>query len=239
MNDLVVKRQWLIENPTPRVPICLCLDCSPSMSGKPELGAPPDTIGVPIDELNDGVRLFFNTIKNDEIAKYSAEIAIVAFSGVAELVLDFNYIENVEVPTLELDLKRGGTSIGEAVRLAIDALERRKQEYKHAGVDYYQPWLILMTDGYPTDDSHIPISQKIKSLVLDKKLVVFPIGIGSGSDMDVLKMFSPTRPPLRLKGLNFREFFEWLSQSVSRVSQSTPSEKVKLDIEGIKRWGAL
>lgn len=239
MNDLVIRRQWLIENPSPRVPICLCLDCSPSMSGKSELGTPPDTIGVPIDELNEGVSLFFNSIKNDEVAKYSAEVAIVAFSGVAELVLDFNFIENVIVPTLELDLELGGTSIGMAVELAIDALERRKQEYKHAGVDYYQPWLVLMTDGYPTDDSHIHISQKIRSLVLDKKLVVFPIGIGSGADMDVLKMFSPTRPPLRLKGLNFREFFEWLSKSVSRVSQSTPGERVELDLKGIKRWGNL
>ena len=57
--------------------------------------------------------------------------------------------------------------------------------------------------------------------------------------MPLTKMFSPNRPPLKLKGLNFQEFFEWLSQSVSRVSQSTPGDKVELDIEGIKGWAQL
>ena len=57
--------------------------------------------------------------------------------------------------------------------------------------------------------------------------------------MDVLAKFSPKRTPLKLKGLNFREFFAWLSKSVSKTSQSMPGEDVKLDFEGIKGWGEL
>ena len=57
--------------------------------------------------------------------------------------------------------------------------------------------------------------------------------------MNVLARFSPKRPPLRLQGLKFKEFFAWLSQSVSRTSQSTPGESVKLDVDGIKGWGEL
>jgi uncharacterized protein YegL len=38
--------------------------------------------------------------------------------------------------------------------------------------------------------------------------------------------FSKKKSPLRLQGLNFRLFFEWLSKSVVRVSQSRPGEKV-------------
>ena len=73
----------------------------------------------------------------------------------------------------------------------------------------------------------------------NKKLTIFPIGIGNSADMNVLKRFSPKRDPLKLKGLNFKEFFEWLSKSVSRVSQSTPGETVQLDLGGIKGWGEL
>lgn len=238
-SSLVLRKQWLVENPTPRLAVCLCLDCSPSMSGDPSLGAPPGTIGVPIDELNEGVRAFFQSVRDDPRARYAAEISLVGFSGEAELLLDFDPIEKVAPPTLFLELEHGGTSIGSAVDKALAALERRKNEYQSAGVDYFQPWLVLMTDGQPTDMTHLAVSERVREMVSGRKLSVFAIGIGDGADMGVLGMFSPTRAPLKLKGLSFPEFFEWLSRSVSTVSQSTPGEKVKLDQEGIKGWAEL
>lgn len=57
--------------------------------------------------------------------------------------------------------------------------------------------------------------------------------------MDTLARFSPQRTPLRLKERRFKEFFQWLSQSVSRTSMSMPGEKIKLDTEGIRGWGEL
>lgn len=238
--DLILRRQDLITNPTPRVPICLVLDCSPSMSGDVFRGAAiQQTSPRPIDELNDGIKVLFNAIKEDEVAKYSAEISIVAFSEVVEKIIDFDSISRITPPPVELDLERGGTSIGNGVDLALTLLEQRKKEYQDAGVDYYQPWLVLMTDGQPTDDTHISVSEKVVRLVDNKKLTVFPIGIGDGADMNVLSMFSPKRPPLKLKGLRFKEFFEWLSKSVSATSQSTPGENIPLDLDGIQGWGQL
>jgi uncharacterized protein YegL len=238
--DLVLRREDLVHNPTPRLPICLVLDCSPSMSGETRYGSSVEqTNPRPIDELNSGIELFFNSIKEDEIAQFSAEICLVAFSGVAEKVLDFDNIARIEPPVLQLEMSKGGTSIGTAVNLAIELLEERKSEYQEVGVDFYEPWLVLMTDGHPTDDSHNDSSINVSKLVLESRLQVFPIGIGHGVDMDVLKLFSPKRDPLRLKGLRFREFFEWLSKSVSNTSQSIPGEEIPLDIEGIKGWGAL
>lgn len=237
--DLVLRQKDLIENPTPRVPICLVLDCSPSMSGETRYGsAVEQTNPRPIDELNDGVKLFYNAVKEDEIAKYSAEVAVVAFSDVVETILDFESITRVDAPILSLEMKVGGTSIGRAVEQAMTLLDRRKEEYKNAGVDYFQPWLILMTDGQPTDDSHKDTAVDVARRINGKKLTVFPIGIGPAADMDVLAMFSPKRPPLRLRGLKFKEFFEWLSKSVSVTSQSTPGEEVELP-SGIEGWGTL
>ena len=133
------------------------------------------------------------------------------------------------------------TPMGEAVNLALDLLEERKQEYRDQGVDYYQPWLVLMTDGEPNGSSSEleRAIQRTDEAVRQRKLTVFPIGIGRDADMDTLAEFSPNRSPLRLQGLKFQEFFQWLSQSVSRTSQSIPGESVPLDFEGIKGWAEL
>ena len=241
MNDnLIIKQKDLIENPTPRVAVCLVLDCSPSMSGEVNYGSIiQQTNQRPIDALNEGVRCFFTAVKEDEIAKYSVEIAVVSFSGKAKIVLDFQSIENVDIPTLELDMEHGGTSIGTAVKLTLELLNKRKNEYKEAGVDYYQPWLVLMTDGQPTDDTHKDVSKTVRELINTEKLTIFPIAIGDGADMEVLSMFSPKRTPLKLKGLKFNDFFEWLSQSISPIPQSIPGEVIPLNKDGIKGWTEL
>ena len=126
--------------------------------------------------------------------------------------------------------------MGEAVMTALDLLENRKEEYRNAGVDYYQPWMVLMTDGIPTDDI-TEASYRIGSLVENRKLTVFPIGIGD-ADMEVLAKLGGGRKPLKLQGLRFAEFFTWLSRSVTRVSQSIPGEKVQLP-EGLESWAEL
>lgn len=223
MDDLILRQRDLVENPTPRVPVCLVLDASSSMSG------------TPINELNEGVRIFFEAIRNDETARYAADIAIVTFGGIVHKMLDFGDIESQQVPTLVAD---GGTPMGEAVNLALDMLEARKQEFSNAGVDYYQPWMVLMTDGQPTDDIS-KAARRTSELIERKKLTIFPIGIGPLASLPTLARLSPGRTPLRLKGLNFSQFFEWLSMSVSRASQSTPGDTVELDLEGVKGWSTL
>jgi uncharacterized protein YegL len=222
-NELIIRQQDLVENPTARVPVCLVLDASGSMSGEP------------IKELNDGVKIFYNSVYEDEIARYSAEICIVTFGSTAKLELDFANIERQKVPRIKAN---GTTPMGSAVELALDLLEQRKQEYSDVGVDYYQPWMVLMTDGKPTDDIKSSV-KRTRNLIEQHKLTIFPIGIGEYADMDILARFSPNRTPLRLKGLNFKDFFEWLSKSVTRVSHSMPGETIELDIDGIKGWSEI
>lgn len=252
-SNMLLRVQDLVNNPTPRVAICLCLDTSGSMGVvEGDCVETGETIyddgktwnlvtgGTSrIDELMSGVEQFYDAIREDEMAVYSAEICVVTFNDKATCVMDFANIERQEdFPEL---IATGDTAMGEGVNLALDLLEKRKQEYKDKGVDYYQPWLVLMTDGEPNGSPGelARAIQRTTDMVNNKKLTVFPIGIGDESDMSTLNSFSPKRPALKLKGLKFREFFVWLSQSVSRVSQSTPGETVKLDIEGIKGWAEL
>ncbi|WP_260958480.1 vWA domain-containing protein [Pseudomonas citri] len=222
-NEYILSQEDLVDNPTARVPICLVLDVSGSMAGDP------------IRELQAGVQMFYDAIRDDEVAQYAAEISIVTFSSEAKRTVDFMAIERQDVPVL---IAEGTTAMGQGVNLALDLLEVRKGDYQRAGVDYYQPWMVVMTDGEPTDDIS-RASERIRALCESKKLTVFPIAIGAAANLETLGRLSPGRPPLRLKGLNFKEFFLWLSRSVSRVSQSIPGDTVVLDKAGIDAWGQV
>ncbi|MEI0492980.1 VWA domain-containing protein [Brachyspira intermedia] len=208
---LSIREKELRTNPSARVAVCLVLDTSGSMSG------------APINELNRGVKLFIDAIKNDDIAKYAAEIAIVTFGGDVEVYADFANIENLQFTDFYAE---GSTPMEEAVTTALNLLETRKKEYVSAGIDYYQPWMVIMSDGQPdTPPTHS--SSITYQMASNRKLACFQIGIGSGADMQTLAKFSP-RKPLVLNGLNFAGLFEWLSKSIQAVSQSTVGDTVNL-----------
>lgn len=241
----------LSNNPSTRVPVCLCLDLSGSMgtieggdyrsTGRFEIidGQQYEIVegGTSrLDELQKGIDLLFDSIRSDEMAVDAAEIAIVGFNDTARCLLDFNHIENQHIPVLQAE---GQTAMGEGVMLALKLLEDRKKFYRSKGIQYFQPWLVLMTDG---EDNGSPFElndaiEQTANLVNSRKLTIFPIGIGQEADMDTLRRFSPKMSPMRLKGLNFKEFFQWLSQSISRTSVSNPGESIPLPkTDG---WGTL
>jgi uncharacterized protein YegL len=221
--NMILDQNEMVENPTPRVPVSLVLDVSGSM------------LGAPIDELNRGVEIFFKSLRDDDVARYSAEVSVISFSNEVTQEVDFGPLEKCDIPELKAI---GKTRMGGAVSLALESLEKRKELYRTLGVDYYQPWMVIMTDGKPNDDWQLAAA-KTSALVDKGKLTVFPIAIGDNACTDILKEFSPARNPLRLKDLNFQEFFRWLSSSVSKVSQSIPGEKVELDLKGLEGWASL
>ncbi len=215
----------LAVNPSPRLPVALCLDVSASMGGEP------------LRELNQGVQEFYRACKEHPQSSQSVEVAVIAFGSNARLAADFCDIVGAAVPSLTIT--EGSTNMTAGVQLALDRLNQAKAQYKVMGVEYFQPWFVLMTDGAPDNQSYLPLAAKIVELEASKNLTVFPIGIGSGADMSVLAKFSGKRPPLKLKGLNFPAFFEWLSQSVNKLSESSPGDAIKLDTSGIGMWGEL
>lgn len=193
----------LFQNPSSRCACMLVLDTSGSMSG------------APIQELNQGLQAFVEAVQEDEMSAYSVEVGVITAGGTVREELSFTTANTIrEVSPLVAD---GVTPLGAAVELALRRLEERKAAYKRAGVAYYQPWLVIISDGEPTD-SWQAVAQQTSALSQQRKLVVMPVGV-SQANMAILGQFS-SRPAKQLAGLKFREFFEWLSASMSRVSAS-------------------
>jgi len=61
---------------------------------------------------------------------------------------------------------------------------------------------------------------------MSKSFAFFAIGVQK-ADMTTLRQIS-VRSPLHLQGLKFREFFQWLSNSMKSASRSNPGDKILL-----------
>ena len=218
--DLIPDEIQFAENPEPRCPCVLVVDVSGSM------------YGARMDQLNSGIATFAEELKTDQLASLRTEVAIVAFNHESRLERDFVTADQFDPPTLVAD---GGTYIAEGLNLALDIIEERKRMYRDNGIDYYRPWLFLITDG--GDNSAPEIESRLKSADSQKQVAAFSVGV-QGADMDMLTQISPRRP-LRLKGLEFNSMFLWLSQSMSRVSASRTDDEIVLDTDGLKDWAAI
>lgn len=211
----------LIDNPSARCACVLVLDTSGSMSGDP------------INQLNSGVHEFISSVQKDDLAKYSVELAVLTAGMTIDEVLPFTTAKDIDYNShLEAS---GMTPLGGAVEQALRMLEERKEEYKQVGIPYYQPWLVIISDGAPTDN-WVHIAQKAKDLCNERKLVSLAVGVNN-ADMSILSEFS-NRPALKLQGLNFKDFFEWLSASMSRVSGSG-STAATVNLPSVSSWASI
>ncbi|MCT7979598.1 vWA domain-containing protein [Laspinema olomoucense] len=196
----------LVTNLEPRCPVILLLDTSGSMCGKP------------IEQLNTGIATFKQEIETDNMATLRVEVAIITFGSNVSMFQDFTTVDNFIISNLTAN---GNTPMGEAINYGLDVLEDRKQTYRNKGIQYYRPWVFLVTDGAPTD-SWQNAAQRVRDGDQQKKHLFFVVGV-QGADMNILSQIAPSnRPPLMLNGLDFKSMFQWISASVTQVSHSKP-----------------
>ncbi len=219
MAQSLLEQTEFADNPEPRCAVALALDTSGSMSGDK------------IAELNEGLREFDKALKGDPLASLRVEVALVTFGGAVQTA-DFVTADQFQPPALSAS---GGTPMGQAVQQALTLLRERKETYKRNGVDYFRPWLFLMTDGEPTDTWETAAEQA-RQEETRKGVSVYGVGV-EGANLQTLARFCPPeRPPLLLRGLAFKDLFVWLSKSLSAVSQSRPGSKCRSRRSAGGRW---
>ena len=198
------------DNPEPRCPCVLVVDTSGSMAG------------LPIDQLNQALKPCVKEVTGDSLAAKRLELAVVSCGGDVRVAHDFATVGHFVPPIL---MAGGDTPLGEAVERALDLIDNRKRNYRLGGVSYYRPWLILLTDGAPTDDMR-QAARRLHESESTKSLVAFCFGTDTFDKERMAKVFP--RAPLTMRGARYREFFQWLSASMASVSQSRPGDRLQL-----------
>ena len=164
------------DNPEPRCPVVLVLDTSASMNG------------ASIRELNEALAVFATALQADRLASLRVEVALVTFGGrvqvfgLADNKNNLTYeaqnafvtVDRFSPPRLETS---GNTPMGEAVTRALGLLRERKEIYRQAGMDYFRPWLFVITDGKPTDANWEAAALQVKKKNPAKGLPFMGLGL--------------------------------------------------------------
>lgn len=204
----------------------LCVDTSGSMAWRDR-----ETGNSAIDELNQGLASFKDEIENDSTLADRLEIAVVEFNSSVKTT-EPCLVQNLQIPTLHAS---GSTNLTDALQESMNLVDARKNWYKSTGQPYYRPWIILITDGAP--DSEASAKQaaiKLNQGVQNKQYTFLPIGVQS-ADMEFLHEIEGNIPAMKLDGLKFSSFFQWLSNSMGVIARSQPGDSVNIK-EGIENW---
>ena len=212
-------------NKDQKCPVVLLLDTSGSMTGQP------------IDELNKALIQIKEDILNDTILSNRLELGIVAFDDDARVERPIDLISpDTDLPILNIG---GVTNLVAGMNKAIELVTDRKNFYKSNGEQYYRPFIVLFTDGAPTNtpEEIEQLDQTIQKLSDEKRFIFLPFGV-DGADMQLLAKLAAQSADERLKNIGtafamkdvskFTEVFQFVSASISGIMEKGGTQAVQL-----------
>jgi len=211
-------------NKDQKCPVVLLLDTSGSMS--------EENNGVKaIDELNKAIQTLKDEIIGDSILSQRLELGIVCFDDDARVEKPIDLVSpESSFPILQTG---GRTNVVAGMTMAMKIIEERKAFYKSNNEQYYRPYIVLFTDGAPTNsqDEIEALDSQIQQMSDQKKFVFLPFGVGN-ADMQLLSKLAAGSEHPQLKGkaiaykmtdaTKFAEVFAFVSQSIGgAIGQGT------------------
>jgi uncharacterized protein YegL len=190
------------------MPVYLLLDVSGSMTG------------APIQAVEQGVQLLHNELLAQPQAVEMVHLSVITFASSVNQVIPLSPVTSFSPPSLSAG---GGTSLGGALRLLGQCLDREITPTTPTKKGDYKPLVFMLTDGEPTD-SWEPEVAALKARREKKVGSIIALGCGDSVNTGVLRQI--TESVLLMTDVtpdNLRAFFKWVSASVTTASQSAAS----------------
>mgnify|MGYP001082133764 CR=1 FL=1 len=191
------------DNYEPKFAVTFVLDISSSMRGEG------------IHQLNQGIKAFESFFLEDPVAMARIEVCVVTFGNDISVERKFSAMVTTPFPKF----KAGGkTLMKQGLESAIRMVNTRKAWFKTMGLQYYRPYIILITDGSPWPDKSMDdLPDYILKQIEDKRFIFQAFGAGKANFNVLERLSHPDFPPKKIDGYNFLDFFRWLAPNISTM----------------------
>lgn len=187
-----------------------------------------------MEKLRDALALLESTLKANEKARTSVEIAIICFNDSVQYTPHMP-LEYMELPNI---VASGCTSLHEALEVAIKLDRERKDFLASKGTGHYRSWTMIFSDGMPTDSDNGRI-QKLHEAQKRGSMIVYPVTIGEAVNRDFLASLSIDGSIITATRDNFQNAMVWLTDSVVKVSESKPGDTVMVPNPNDPKYGGI
>lgn len=213
VNQYKLNNEDLINNSANRVPVCIVVDSSMSMLR--------DNL---IQSVNNGIKNFLREGRENDYAADSIDICIVSFGqSNGSVIQPFKNICHANFQELRA---QGGSPLGSAVLLALNAIQERLEAYEAHGISSFKPWLIIMSDGEVSEWDKKNFRKSVielKHLDQEHKIKIACINMSKKENND-LNQLSLGRGVRSIDSFHMDQFFSMLSKSAANLSVSAVGE---------------
>ncbi len=200
----------------PHCPVMVVLDTSHSMWGQ----------GM-TDQQN-ALQAFCKSISGQEFAGAQIDIAAVSMGSNLRMLEEFTPFRQSGLASLAIRPK-GDTPIGEALALALQALDKQLARYRASGISCVTPQLIILSDGESSDNFAFQAAE-IARRIQSGELICRAIATGENPDMASLSKIAGNNV-LRPEYGNLRETFGNVGMAVSHTYEDEAAEIFNRDAE--------
>lgn len=189
-----------------RLPVYLLLDTSGSMRGEP------------IESVKVGLEAMVASLRQDPFALESVHISIITFDKDVNQLLPLTELESLQIPLITTP-DSGPTHLGQALEMLCQKVDNEVRRSTPEQKGDWMPLLFIMTDGKPSD------VKKYNDIIPEVKKrnfgTIIACAAGAKSDTTPLKLLTDQVYSLdTTDSTTFRQFFKWVSASVSVGNRS-------------------